>query len=435
MCRRTQTDSLSSLYPTAIRVPLLALGLVLAIHPCAASAEETVFTSLRAMQSTYSITGGDVILEWKVEGVKFTWVVISVDSKPPFGMWQTKPGITIEGVDPGFHQFTVEGISPRGRFLKTADLIVLTECPLQALPPFDYLYYGFEAQGGRGYLQVAWQAPERPSDDPWVDFEIILNNPVDGEFHWVTEDPDHAVTFSNIREGPINVAIIASTWSYLALPVAKNFYAIGLLPPQIVRFDVKCKDGQGVGTIHYKIPSETPFDRVAVWLTSDGKREYQGLFNSNPTAVQLTGLPERGVEVEIAGARVDVEGEVVIALSNLPDRTGPHAIASGWINCDGKAEFRRGDADADGRADITDAIRILNFLFQEATPLPCPSSGDVDGNGALEITDPVRLLTFLFGDGESIPDPGPLACGEDPAANALGDCTYDACAIASPGNP
>ena len=433
MSRRSHLDSRSARF-SAIPVAPLAAFLAFALLPgaAAAAADDTVFTSLRAFQSTYSQEAGDVTLEWKVEGVRFTMVVIWIDGGPPNGQWQDKGGIEIIGIEPGFHQFTVAGITPTGPLLKTTDLVVLTECPLDPLPSFDCLFFGYEPQGGRGFLQVAWNTPLRPRDDPWVDFEIILTNQVDGKFRWVSEEPDHAVTFFNIRESLINVAIVPSTWSYQATPTTRNFRAVGLLPPQDPQLAVTCKDGQGEGTLSYKVPQDTAYDKVAVWVTSEESREFKGLFKSKPTAVLLTGLPERSVEAEIAGVKLDTDGETPIAYSNLPGRPGSHAIAGAWINCDGRAEYRRGDADADGRTDITDAIHILNFLFLDFTPLSCPDSGDVDGNGALEITDPVRLLTFLFGDGEPIPDPGPLACGVDPTGGALGACTYNSCAFVDP---
>ena len=38
-------------------------------------------------------------------------------------------------------------------------------------------------------------------------------------------------------------------------------------------------------------------------------------------------------------------------------------------------DFSRGDADANGRADISDAVQILNVLFQGAEPPQLPGDG------------------------------------------------------------
>ncbi len=418
---------------TAVLALFSSAGAPLAALPAASpgdGSEDTVFTTLRAIQATYSPQGGDAYLEWKVKGEKFTWIRVSLDGGEPDLFWGTTPGIKIQALALGYHEFTVEGISARGRFSRTTDLIIVGECPLPGLN-VDCLFYGYEPQGGRGFLQVSWHVPDRPADDPYVDFEIVLQNEADGEFHWLTEAPDNAVTFSNIREGEIQVWVIASTWSYLAPAVPKTFRAVGVLPPRNVWLHTSCIDGQGVGTIRYEVPAEAPFDFVAVWWTSDEGRRW-GYFKSNPPLVRLVGLAEKDVEVEVAGALLDQDEEMAVGLSNLPGRPGPHVVVRSWINCAGRVEFIRGDADADGKTDISDAVRVLSFLFFDSTSLPCPPSGDVDDNGVLEITDPVRLLTFLFADGEPLPLPGPAACAEDPTPDWSAACSYNSCGAVSP---
>jgi formylglycine-generating enzyme required for sulfatase activity len=98
------------------------------------------------------------------------------------------------------------------------------------------------------------------------------------------------------------------------------------------------------------------------------------------------------------------------------------------------AVFQRGDANADGTVNISDAISVLGFLFlgwQEA--LPCADAGDVDDSGALNITDPVYLLGFLFLGGPAPPAPHGK-CGPDPTADALDCAAFPPCPQ-KPGNP
>ena len=85
-------------------------------------------------------------------------------------------------------------------------------------------------------------------------------------------------------------------------------------------------------------------------------------------------------------------------------------------------EFRRGDSDDSGGANITDAIGVLNFLFAGGTEPLCPEAADIDANGAVNISDPIRLLNFLFGGGD-----GPVG-GED-CQPQQGDlpCSYTNC--------
>ena len=90
--------------------------------------------------------------------------------------------------------------------------------------------------------------------------------------------------------------------------------------------------------------------------------------------------------------------------------------------------LRRGDADDNGTVQLTDAVRILDFLFAGAAEPPCLETADADDSGAVQVTDAVRILTFLFAGGVEIPPPGPEACGTDPADSPhLGCDSYKSC--------
>ena len=71
--------------------------------------------------------------------------------------------------------------------------------------------------------------------------------------------------------------------------------------------------------------------------------------------------------------------------------------------------FVRGDSNADGEVDISDAVAVLYHLFV-GRDLPCLDAADVDSSGSLEITDPICLLGFLFL-GEPAPGSPFPACG------------------------
>jgi hypothetical protein len=89
--------------------------------------------------------------------------------------------------------------------------------------------------------------------------------------------------------------------------------------------------------------------------------------------------------------------------------------------------FRRGDADANGAVDLTDAIRILNVLFLGIGAISCEDAADADDNGAVNITDAVRVLNVLFLGLGSIPLPGSVDCGIDPVEDGLSACSYASC--------
>lgn len=108
---------------------------------------------------------------------------------------------------------------------------------------------------------------------------------------------------------------------------------------------------------------------------------------------------------------------------------GPSATsgeAFGETVSDGTVLFVRGDANADGGVDISDAVFLLLHLFSGRDAPPCKKSADIDDNGLLQITDAIRLLEHLFQGG--LPPESPfLACGVDSASDALSCVSYPPC--------
>jgi hypothetical protein len=85
------------------------------------------------------------------------------------------------------------------------------------------------------------------------------------------------------------------------------------------------------------------------------------------------------------------------------------------------ADFRRGDANADGTVDISDGIRAAMYLFLGAPAPPCLDAADATDDGAIDISDAIRILMdFFIPEDSGIPAPGPFACGPDPTPDAIG---------------
>jgi hypothetical protein len=101
--------------------------------------------------------------------------------------------------------------------------------------------------------------------------------------------------------------------------------------------------------------------------------------------------------------------------------------------CGARPLFHRGDPNADGRADIADAIAVLDHLFVSGKALACEEAGDFDNDGRLIVVDAVAELRFLFqaGPGPAAPGPPGGPCGADPdpegGEGALGCEDYRAC--------
>ncbi len=84
--------------------------------------------------------------------------------------------------------------------------------------------------------------------------------------------------------------------------------------------------------------------------------------------------------------------------------------------------FIRGDANKNGRVDISDTSLILGYLLRGGAKLGCSDSADANDDGKVDIADPIYLLRFLFY-GEKAP-PFPLAePGVDPTYDDLGCAT------------
>jgi hypothetical protein len=90
--------------------------------------------------------------------------------------------------------------------------------------------------------------------------------------------------------------------------------------------------------------------------------------------------------------------------------------------------FKRGDSDASGKLDLTDAIATLQFLFMGGTEPPCKDAADTDDSGKLDLTDAISALQFLFMGGAPPANPGPETCGPDPTpGDEYTECIYTKC--------
>ncbi|MCA8961610.1 MAG: hypothetical protein KDC38_13895 [Planctomycetes bacterium] len=83
------------------------------------------------------------------------------------------------------------------------------------------------------------------------------------------------------------------------------------------------------------------------------------------------------------------------------------------------ARFLRGDANRNRRAELTDAVLLLSYLFQSA-PVSCIDALDTTDDGVVSLVDAVFLLDHLFLSGPAPAPPYPRA-GLDPTPDAL-DC-------------
>jgi hypothetical protein len=91
--------------------------------------------------------------------------------------------------------------------------------------------------------------------------------------------------------------------------------------------------------------------------------------------------------------------------------------------------FRRGDVNDDARMDLSDGVRILNYLFLGDETPECLDAADTDNSGDLDLSDGVNVFNFLFLGGSPPPTPGSEICGPDTEEEDSLDCAaYTSCA-------
>lgn len=106
---------------------------------------------------------------------------------------------------------------------------------------------------------------------------------------------------------------------------------------------------------------------------------------------------------------------VVLAALLVPGRAG---LA--------EAPFRRGDANADGRIDLSDPVSTLGMLFLGASALPCDDASDANDDGLIDISDSLFTLIHLYLGGPDSPEPS-VQCGTDPTPDGLGCGSFSPC--------
>ena len=118
--------------------------------------------------------------------------------------------------------------------------------------------------------------------------------------------------------------------------------------------------------------------------------------------------------------------EYQLSFSEFGEGTAASVLIPGTVTITADRAFRRGDANADGTLDLSDAVATLGYLFEGRGTAPCEDALDANDGGALDISDAVTALGYLFLGGA--PPPAPSSdCGRDPTEDDLSCTQYAAC--------
>lgn len=167
-----------------------------------------------------------------------------------------------------------------------------------------------------------------------------------------------------------------------------------------------------------------PSEIITAYVFYDPKGDFDGdgIPNDRDDDDDGDGLSD-AFELEILGTNPydpDTDGD------GVPDGEDPAPLDPTVPGAPAGLRFVRGDANADGSVDISDAVSILGFLFLGTEKPPCDKAADADDGGQVDITDSIYLLNFLFLGGRAPPPPN-RACGTDPTADRLDCVSYRPC--------
>ena len=154
-----------------------------------------------------------------------------------------------------------------------------------------------------------------------------------------------------------------------------------------------------------------------------GKVLFRAVGAGGQEGIYLKGL---GTSIKVIDTSDELDGKSIVSLTTGPQtsRAGRFGFLAGFA--DGSsgiyiavAPFLRGDSNLDGSIDLSDALKILFFLFvTENSGHSCQKSLDADDTGNIGITDTIWLLRYLFLSGPPPSQPCP-ACGVDETPDDL----------------
>jgi hypothetical protein len=172
--------------------------------------------------------------------------------------------------------------------------------------------------------------------------------------------------------------------------------------------------------VHYFARQLLPPEMDGVTVTPQGFRMHaegrmartQGLHDTGFSAHEITEAflcEEAYIAIHTVTNPVFKSGEIRGNLTLLPER-----------------RFQRGDGNADGRVNISDAIFIVDHLFVAGAQPTCMKTADANDDGIVNISDPIFLVAALFQGGPQPATPSG-ECGVDATSDPLSCAAFSPC--------
>ncbi len=116
----------------------------------------------------------------------------------------------------------------------------------------------------------------------------------------------------------------------------------------------------------------------------------------------------------------------VSILRNLSAAPEPDVNDNGVLDICESIRYERGDTDATGQIDLSDAVFVVSYLFLGGPKPPCDDAADVNKDLRLDLSDAIYLLGYLFLGNAEPPFPFP-GCGMEVDVTSLGCDSFPPC--------
>ena len=311
---------------------------------------------------------------------------------------------------------------------------------------------GDRRSGGPGYYDPAFvlcydalgslaSAQDRPGvsglavDDEGNAF-LAISDGIDVRVEHVTAAGEKEWSYTLERPEGQTYAMLSYLQHNLAVDPSGDVVGFGYVAPSAAKWLIfKVSPG---GSLRWKTVHDVPAPAAdsACWPSALAVDALRAIYVAGPTIGSLTSVihtvklrPDGRIKWAADEEVPDCWGEI---LGVVPQESG-RVLVAGMLRCSEPplelnviqyieespppVDFVRGDVNADGETDISDAVATLLFLFLGSATVPCEKAADADDGGEIDISDAILILGYLFL-GEGAPA-APVSCGEDSTPDDL----------------